>query len=486
VRKRASRAVTAGFILGALLCGCADPIPGRREEVIDGRFARWPAELDEGDAWRVDGAAELDVSRGDLSIRSTGADPAGAVTLLPVAPGREVLLTLEHAGGPGRIEVTLDDLGSTTVLDLPGSATAREVSTSLAPQRDGIRLRFLDLPGDDASLRIDRVSVAAHDLGTVYREPPIRILVVTHAETDVLSSERYWERRETIAATADLLEDHDLRLTLLLSGPFAEWALHEGDSAFFTELQQRGHEIGTYVFPLYRVGELFWEVGDIFEPGMADLEWADHRGWVDQLVAPHTNRTVCAYAPMADMATLMADHGFDLDLSSVAVSEPEGASRESVAWDYIGHHPHHPYRPADPAIVGQELAGDPDGSYVTIGHAAQVGRSSAHGAPCGVEDYQRILGQLHDRWTGHQRAPAAADRDRVWVFGVLHNAKQGEAYGDEFADLVDHLASEYLGQATDEGNLVATGATASEVLAEYLGWESEHPDDPGFSFTLPP
>jgi len=486
VRKRASLAVTAGFIVAAVLTSCTDPIPGRREEVIDGRFAHWPTGLAEGDAWRLDGDAELDGSSGDLDIHATGAADAGAFSMVPTVPDRDYLLALEHSGGPGRVEVTLDDLGSTSVVDLPHATTKQEVTASIRPQRDGIRMRFLDLAGDDSILHIDRVSVASHDLGTSYHEPPIRILVVMHAETDVLSAERYWERRETIADTAALLEDHGLELTLLASGTFAEWALHENDRAFYIDLQQRGHEVGTYVFPLYRVDELSWEVGDIFEDGMADREWADHRGWVDLLVPPETNTTVCAYAPMEQMPTLMVDHGFQLDLSSVAVAVEGGASRESVAWDYLGHHPHHPYRPADTAVAGEELAGDPSGPYVTIGHAAQVGRDDAHGAPCNVGDYQRIFGQMLDRWTAHQRAPATEARDRVWVFGVLHNSKQGEAFGDDLVEFVEHLSEEVLGQTTAEGNPIATGATAAEVLAEYLQWEEDHPSAPGFSFTLPP
>ena len=486
MRKRANRAVTAGFIVALLLTSCADPIPGRREEVIDGRFARWPDGPVEGDAWRLDGDAELDGAGGALDLRAIGSADAGAVTMVPVVPDREYLLALEHSGGPGRVEVTLDDLGSTSVVDLPHSTTQQAITASLRPQRDGIRLRVLDLAGDDSTLHVDRVSVAKHDLGTTYSEPPIRILVVTHAETDVLSSDRYWERRETIAATAALLEDHGLNLTLLASGTFAEWALHENDRDFYVDLQQRGHEVGTYVFPLYRVGELQWEVGDIFDDGMPDTEWADHRSWVDQIVPPETNTTVCAYAPIVQMPSLMVDHGFSLDLSSVAVTQEGGASRESVAWDYLGHHPHHPYRPADLGGTGQELASDPTGPYVTIGHAAQVGRSDAHGAPCGVDDYERIFGQMLDRWTAHQRAPAAPDRDRVWVFGVLHNSKQGEDFGADLQEFVEHLSDEVLGQTSDEGNLIATGATASEVLAEYLQWEVDHPDDPGFSFTLPP
>ena len=81
------------------------------------------------------------------------------------------------------------------------------------------------------------------------------------------------------------------------------------------------------------------------------------------------------------MPALMAAHGFELDLSSAAINSPGGTSREAVPWHYLGHHPHHPFRPADSARDGSELQGDPPGPYVTITHAAQVGRADAHGAP---------------------------------------------------------------------------------------------------------
>jgi len=469
----------------SIVVACGDPVPGAIEQIVDGRFDHWP-DSDEADAWRIDGDATLQAGSGRLEVLADGSQPAGAVTLVPVTPGRTYRFGFEHRGGAGQVTITYDDLGSRLVLDVPPSSSWVRVERELLPERDGVRIRFLDRPSDGRSLEVDDVSLALPSSGTVHHEPPIRILVVSHAETDVLTSDRYWERRGNLERMATELETHELRLTLLLSGPYAEWALHEDDAAFYEDLLDRGHEIGTYVFPLYWDGPLEWSLGPIFDEGMPDQLFADHRGWVDQLIEPQLNRTVCAYAPIDQMPRLMVDHGFVMDLASVAVTSEEGSSRESVAWRYIGHHPHHPFRPADRAVEGMELAGDRDAPYITLGHAAQVGRDEAHGTPCLVEDYERIFAQMLDRWTAHRRAPASAEDDLVWAFGMLHNLTHGGTYGDEFTSLLEILSERALNATAEDGAPIATPATASQLHAEFLQWEAAHPDATGFSFTLPP
>jgi len=482
------KAVSIAVLLACFGPSCApDPIPGGREQIVDGRFARWPgAGAVEGDAWRSHGGAGLDAVAGELRVRAPAGGPAGAEILVPVSPGSGHQLSLRHRGGSGRLEVTVDDEGTILAADLPAAADWTRIEASIVPARDGVRVRLLDDGGDGHALRLAGASLARPAVGEVQYEPPIQLLLVVHAATDVGNADRYWQRRDALAEMAEAAEQHGLCLTMMLSGPYAEWAWSLGDHALYADLQDRGHEVGTYVFPLYRAGHLAWEGGDIFDPGMADTQWADHRAMVDQLVPADTNRTVCAYAPMADMAALMQRHGFTLDLSSVAVNEPGGRSRESVAWDYLGHYPHHPYRPADMAVEGEELAADPSTSYVTLGHAAQIGRSEAHGAPCQLADYERILGLLLDRWTAHQRAPAGEIDDLPWVFGAIHSPNQHEQFGEDFHAWLDHLDEVALGQATPEGNVVAEGATAAEVLAAFQRWEYDHPDQTPFSFTLPP
>jgi hypothetical protein len=464
-----------------------DPLPGTREQIIDGRFARWPGSgALEGDAWRLDGEASLTNPSGHLRMHASVDTDGGAQTLVPVTPGIGYELSLRHKGGDGTLEVVLDDDGQRLTAELPASAAWTTVQASITPGRDGLRIRLLDAADGVEALQVDDVSLGRPALGEHQHEPPIQILTVVHAATDVGNADRYWERREALAAMAETMEAHGLRLTVLLSGPHAEWAWSLDDREFYVELQQRGHEIGTYVFPLYRTGHLAWESGDIFEPGMADAEWADHRAMVDELVDPATNRAVCAYAPMGDMAALMERHGFAIDLASVAVNELGGRSRESVAWSYLGHHPHHPFRPADRAVEGEELAADPGAPYASVGHAAQIGRSEAHGAPCELEDYQRIFSQLVDRWTAHQRVGAAEGDDLPWVFGAIHSPSQHEQFGSEFEAWLDHLSETALDATTPEGNVIAEGATASEVLAAFEAWELDHPGESAFSFTLPP
>ena len=467
------------------MAACSDPVPGAREQIVDGRFYHWP-DADEADAWRLDGDATLRSRSGALEIRADGDDPAGAVTLVPLVPFEDYRFRFEHKGGAGQVAITYDDLGSRLLVDVPESSGWRREERELIPRRDGVRIRFLDHPGDGDALTIDDVSVVLPSTGAVHHEPPIRILVVAHAETDVLTSDRYWERRGNLERMVEQLESFGLRLTLLVSGPYAEWVIHEEDVAFYAQLQGRGHEIGTYVFPLYWAEPLDWVLGPIFDEGMPDQLFADHRGWVDELIDPADNRIVCAYAPMEQMPQLMVNHGFVMDLASVAVTAEEGSSRESVAWSYLGHHPHHPFRPADRAVEGMELAGDRSAPYVTVGHAAQVGRDEAHGAPCLVEDYERIFEQTLDRWTAHRRAPAAAEEDLVWTFGLLHNLAHGETYNDEFVSLLEILSDRALSVTTEDGDPIATSATASELHAEFVEWEHSHPDQAGFSFTLPP
>lgn len=471
-----------------VIAGCSDTVPEGREQVIDGRFAHWPAGGGQGDAWRPDGDAALSVV-GDnptLQIEALGSAHAGVETLVPVTPGEMTMLSFRHRGGAGRWNRTLDDSGTPATEDLPASPGWRHVEMEITPARDGIRLQFLDTPHDEKSLRLDDVHLAAPTDGPRTEEPPIRILFVIHAEPDVGDAERYGERRDELANLAGLAEQYGLRLTAVLSGPHAEWAVDQDDAAFYVDLQQRGHEIGTHTHPVSFVEHNHWEVGNIFADGMADQQWGDHRGWVDQLVDPATNTTICGYAPMALMAPLMADHGFTLDLASVAVTTPDGTSRESVAWETLGHHPHHPYRPADTTMPGEELAGDPGATYVTVGHAAQVGRAQAHGGPCLAVDYIRIFDQTVDRWTGHQRTPARDGDDQVWVFGLLHHLGEWDEHGTDVETLLRHLQDTALGHESEEGNVIATGATAQELLAEFERWEVEHPNAAQFSFTVPP
>ena len=481
---RTSRCLPIAVTVAFTMVACGDPVPGAREQIVDGRFSHWP-DAAEADAWRLDGDAILQSRSDHLEIHAHGDVSAGAVTLVPLVPDEAYRFRFNHKGGAGQVAITYDDLGSRLLIDVPESREWSAIERDLVPHRDGVRVRFLDHP-DDRTLSIDDVSLVLPSAGSAHHEPPIRILVVAHAETDVITSDRYWERRANLERIAGQLESYGLRLTLLVSGPYAEWAIHEEDVAFYAALQGRGHEIGTYVFPLYWAEPLDWALGPIFDEGMPDLLFSDHRGWVDELVGPPNNRVVCAYSPMEQMPQLMVNHGFVMDLASVAVTTEEGSSRESVAWSYLGHHPHHPFRPADRAVEGMELAGDREAPYVTVGHAAQVGREEAHGAPCLVEDYERIFDQTLDRWTAHRRAPAGDGDDLIWTFGLLHNLAHGETYNDDFVALLESLSDRALNATTEDGDPIATAATASEVYAEFIAWEANHHDAPGFSFTLPP
>jgi hypothetical protein len=474
------------FLIG-VITGCPDEIPEGREQVIDGRFSHWPVDGEQGDAWRAGGDAVLSVAGDDpsLEIEAPGSSHAGAETLVPVIPGETYELSFRHRGGSGRWLRTVDDDGATTV-ELPASPSWRKVEHTLTPTRDGVRLQFQDAPHDGDTLELDDVHLAAPTEGPRTEEPPIRVVFVVHAEPDVGDAERYWERRNELAALADLAEGYGLPLTVLLAGPQAEWAVDQDDTAFYVELQQRGHEVGTHTHPVSFIEHNHWEVDDIFADGVAHQQWGDHRAWVDQVVDPATNTTMCGYAPMALLPSLMADHGFSLDLASVAVTSPNGSSREAVAWEYLGHHPHHPYRPADTSVPGEELAGDPAAGYVTVSHAAQVGRALAHGGPALAVDYIRVFDQTVDRWTGHQRTPALAGDDQVWVFGFLHHLGEWDEHGDELENLLQHLHDTALGRSSEEGNVIATGATAREVLLEFERWEQDHPGEAQFSFTVPP
>ncbi len=483
---RSAAAATVTLALVAAAAGCAEPVPGALEQVIDGRFARWPGgDAEEGDAWHRVGDATLTVTAaGHLAVEAR--TDGGVETLVPVAVQRPLRLTFRHKGSAGQLRLSVDDGGDPLTADLPASDRWITVDADVVPARDGVRLRLMDDPADPGPLRIDDVSLAPAARGDTRYEPPIRILLVVHAKAEIDDEAEYWDRRAQIADTVDLAEAHGLRATILLSGPHAEWAVALGDEEFYREIQRAGHEIGTHALPTYRHGDRTWLSGDIFDAGVADTEWGDHRAWVDQLVDPSTNTTVCGYAPMEQMPALMADHGFTLDLSSAAVTAPDGSSREAVAWPTLGHHPHQPFRPADDPTPGHELAGDASAPYVTITHAAQVGRGEAHGMPCAVEDYERYAHLLIDRWTAHQRVAAGADDDLVWVFGVLQHAWGEEDHLDDLAELLDVLDEIALDADSDEGNAVATGATARQVLEEFEAWERAHPDEPGWSFTLPP
>ena len=467
--------------------GCEEPIPGGIEHVIDGGFDHWPStQAQGGDAWKLSGSATLSVPQSTLRlvIRTSGDEAAGTQTQIPVTPDRDVQLTLRHRGGAGRLELDLDEDGEPWSMELPASDGWTTVETDLLPTRDGIALRLLDHPGDDRALKVDDVSLTESSPGDSRYEPPIRILLVIHAKSPN-DEETYWQRRGDLEQIVALAESHDLRLTLLLNGPFAEWAVNLEDGAYYAQLLERGHEIGTHIEATFQEAHVDWEAADMFDDGVADREWGDHRRWVDELVDPLENTTTAAYAPVSQMAALMATHGFELDLSSAAINVPDGNSREAVPWHYLGHHPHHPFRPADSVVEGQELQGDTLAPYVTITHAAQVGRSDAHGAPCDEEDYRRLFQQQLRRWTAHQRAATTDGRDRVWVFGIAHHLGQHDDRAPDLEALLDSLDELALSAVTDEGNPVATGATGREVLEEYRQWEVDHPEEPGFSFTLP-
>jgi len=464
-----------------------EPVPGAIEHVIDGGFDHWPATAAQGgDAWKLQGSATLTVPQSNrrLAIRASGSEAAGTQAHIPVIPGRQLRLTLRHRGGAGRLELDLDDSSDSRVTDLPAADGWTTLETDLTPARDGIALRLLDLPGDNKVLKVDDVSLTESAAGNSRYEPPIRVLLVVHAKSPN-DEETYWQRRSDLDEVVALAESHGLRLTLLLNGPFAEWAANLDDGPYYTSLQERGHEIGTHIEATYHEAHMDWEAADMFAEGMADQEWGDHRRWVDELVDPGQNTTVAAYAPVEQMATLMAGHGFELDLSSAAINTPAGASREAVPWHYLGHHPHHPFRPADSAVDGQELLGDPSAPYISVTHAAQVGRSDAHGAPCYEEDYRRLFQQQLRRWTAHQRVASADGQDQVWVFGILHHLGQHENHAEDLEALLAAVEELALTAITDEGNPVATGATAADVSEEYRQWEIDHPDEPGFSFTLP-
>ncbi|MCK6529297.1 hypothetical protein L6R50_17655 [Myxococcota bacterium] len=463
------------------------------EQVIAGDFDLWPGDLPEGaggEVWTPWNGGALSRIGGSanpyLRVDAAGESEGGASCRIPTGPGLTYHFDLLHRGGPGEVRLVPAGGAPAVTVPLPAARGWTAARATFDAPSDGVSLVLVDAPGDDA-LDVDDVSLRLPPSGDgAAAEPPILLVLVVHIEPELDSEEEYGAWLEDLRWLRDAAEARGMKLTVLSSGSFMEWALERGDAPEIAALVDRGHEVGTHAHGVARSAEGRWHPVNIQDPENARAQWGDARAAVDAVVGPERNRSMCAYADQALMPGLMEEFGFTLDVSSVVTPWEEGPSREATGWHWLGHHPHHPFRPVHDGVEGHLLRADPGGPYVSFQHLAQIGQPESHGTPTDLDDYRRQLGYLAERRDSKVAMGGAGGIELPWVFGVLTHL--GVLDGDIESDLVaflDDLERDWLLAEDEGGGARMRSATAQEVLSAFLSWEAAHPDTNAFSFALP-
>ncbi len=319
----------------------------------------------------------------------------------------------------------------------------------------------------------------------VQYEPPINIVFIIH-EDPMQDTTEY----PTHLAFLQWLEEQSMtrpyqfKLTTLMGGDFAEYAIHMGDQPFFDLLESEGHQLGTHAHPRIQVAPLTWIDVDqstyrygvpFYDPLMTAQIWSDNTYWINQLTAD--NRAMCAFPFLCSTeGSLMTQFGF--------VSDPGNRSEKGL--DYFGHLVRHPFRPGSDNRLGHELEEDLGNPFIYIDHYAQIGNENAHGYNCTEPVMEEALDACYQEWLAAEMTPGDSLDYKVWTFGFLtHLWLYSPYYEDQISTFLDYIEANYVDHYTPRGNLIAKYSTVAEVVEEYTAWETTHPGESSFSYIHP-
>ncbi|MBU1881731.1 lamin tail domain-containing protein, partial [bacterium] len=313
-------------------------------------------------------------------------------------------------------------------------------------------------------------------------EPPVNIVFIIHIEP-LGWPMAYQERMDFLAWLQELAQTRPIpfKMTILVNGDIAEYAVNNGDIPFFQSLEADGHEVGTHAHSIVQTGPYEWVSVDsatqrygipIYSQDATEQVWSDAKSWVDMLTP--NNNSICAFPFICSAeGGLMLDNGF--------LASPGNRSEKGL--DYTGFLLHHPFRPASDNRLGHEMEEDFNGSHIYVDHYAQIGNPDAHGYNCTAQAMAASMDEAYQEWLIAEQMEGDSLDHKIWTFGFLtHLWIDNAYYRAQITQLIELFDSLYVDQYTPRGNLIAQYATVNEVTNDFIDWETTHPGESSFSY----
>lgn len=307
-------------------------------------------------------------------------------------------------------------------------------------------------------------------------ENPINFFFVLHVEP-TKSPQQYEKYYEDLMWTCQEAKKYGIKLTILMNGSFAEYALAKGNQDEILKLLDEGHELGTHAHGVIRVGEFKWVdvknktsrfASKAYDAQLVERTWKDNDEWVDKLIGPENNKTMCAQVFKAsDEGKLCEKYGYI----------NTAGDRSEIGLSYIGHLIYHPFRPASDDTKGHELEEDLKGNFVSFDHYAQIGSPKSHGTDCTVEALKKAFEEEVKAW----KNATGDEKGKVWTFSLVHHPGAIQ-YRNDISEFMKWMSENYLNKKDENGRVIAASATVKEIRQKYDTWEKANPGESSFSY----
>lgn len=305
------------------------------------------------------------------------------------------------------------------------------------------------------------------------RLEPINVAFVVFAE-NVRTVEELDQQLEQLSRLKAIADSFSSKLTVLVSGPFADRAVSEGQQSVFTDLISAGHEVGTYVIPFCRISSNVWTDVRSQIPnfpsatprndGLLSRAWTENTAAVNSLIGSVNNKTVHSTHFLLQLEeTLLTVNGFSTSF----------ATRKNKGLEYIGHPVEHPFRPTIVTTAGLELKENTGNQFVFVDGFTEV---SDYNDPFSCPDLRanaiaRSFEDSYKRWIG------TVD-NRVWSF-AFSASLNAVTTTDEIKQVLNTISG-YIGRVTSPANeLIAQFSTIQGITNRFYNWQAANP--PGTS-----
>lgn len=293
---------------------------------------------------------------------------------------------------------------------------------------------------------------------------PINIAFVVFAEP-VKTSEEFHDQTKNLKHLKHLSDKFNAKMTILVSGPFADKAITENFS--FLDIIKSGNEVGTYVVPQCKIAQNNWNDVNRYLPKFPSTEpidnallfrvWSENTNSVNNLIGSTNNKTVHSdYFTVPLEETLVTNNGFKTTF----------ANRSLKGLEYIGHPIEHPFRPS--LSLGYEIKENTDTQFVFVDGFTDI---ADEGKPYSCPDLRTssIISSFEDLYKNWM----LVETNKVWTF-IFAISLLRTNVNDEIEQLFDNI-SHYANSYTSNKELIAKYSTIQEINEEFIQWESVNP-----------
>jgi hypothetical protein len=325
-------------------------------------------------------------------------------------------------------------------------------------------------------------------------EPPINVYMVLHIDPLginvqsnqwIVSPDEYEQTYTEIDFLISEAARHGMNFTALYNGWYPMEALERGDLSQFSELLNAGHEVGSHAHRITydpatdmwtgHVEELSIFGNPNYDPALSREIWNTAYEPVEtvlnELGVADQNATMCSTAlSLSDEINLMEEFGYTI----------AAGNRMEKGVNYFGHIVWNPWRAANIDVRGHEIAEDFTSPYISFNHYAQIGTpGGVHGVDLTVPQLQRRFLMLYLEWLSRVRTGAD---DKVWSFGFVFHPEDGSTHNQALAEFLTWLDSNFVGQTTPDGLVIAQYATLGEIASQFYSWEAANPGVSSFNY----